>query len=188
MDRRQPSVQQRNYLILDKFVERYRGRPGGLVRILFKAQELFGHLSPEVQAYVAEKMDLPVSHIYGVATFYSHFITRPPGKYSIGVCTGTACYVKNAQTVLERLQTLLGIKKGDTTPDGTFSLRTTRCLGACSLSPVITVNDDLVGEVTPDKLADIIRRCREVETKEEKERVPERRGPQRDERAAPPGP
>ncbi|MGQ9498162.1 MAG: NADH-quinone oxidoreductase subunit NuoE family protein [Desulfotomaculales bacterium] len=188
MDRRRPSGQERNYLILDKFIERYRGRPGGLVRILFKAQELFGYLSPEIQAYVAEKTDLPVSHIYGVATFYSRFVTEPPGKYRIGVCMGTACYVKDARAVLDRFQAALGVREGETTSDGMFSLRTTRCLGACSLSPVITVNDDMVGEVTPDGVADIIRRCREAEAEEETERVPERRRPERDERAAPPGP
>lgn len=188
MDRRRLSPQQRNYLILDKFIEHYSGRPGGLVRILYKAQELFGYLSPEVQAYVAEKMDLPLSHIYGVATFYSRFVTKPGGKYSIGVCMGTACYVRDAQAVLDRFKAALGVKEGEATPDGLFSLRTTRCLGACSLAPVVSVNEDVLGEVTPENMTDVIRRCREAETREEGEGVPERARPPRHERAAPPGP
>ncbi|MEW5762577.1 MAG: NAD(P)H-dependent oxidoreductase subunit E [Bacillota bacterium] len=188
MDRSRTSVENRHYLVLDKFIEHYGGRPGGLVRILYKAQELFGYLSPEVQAYVAEKLDLPLSHIYGVATFYGQFRTKPRGKYGIGVCLGTACYVKDAQAVLERLRAALGIREGETTPDGLFWLHTTRCLGACSLSPVVVVNEDVVGEVTPEAAVELVRRCREAEKVEEVERVPERPGPPRDARAAPPGP
>lgn len=161
------SVTDRHYLTLDKIIERYGDRPGGLIRVLAKAQDLFGYLSREVQIHVAEKMCLPVGHINGVATFYSQFITSPRGKYTISVCLGTACYVKNGQDVYNRFSELLGVEDNQNTEDGMFTLRSTRCIGACSLAPLITVNQDVHGHLTLDDVARITGQYQEKEAEVE---------------------
>ncbi len=169
--KRPVSATERNYLILEKLIEKHGDKPGGLMRVLTKAQELFGYLSRDVQIFVAEKMCLPVGHVNGVATFYSQFVTSPRGKYTISVCLGTACYVKNAQAVYDKFSELLGIGEDETTGDKMFTLRSTRCIGACSLAPVVTVNDDVHGHVTVEDVAGLINRYQEAEAEVEADRI-----------------
>lgn len=180
-------VEERNYLVLDKIIERYGNRPGGLVRVLYKAQELFGYLSRDVQTHVAEKMCLPVGHVHGVATFYSQFFTAPQGKNVVRVCMGTACYVKNAEDILDRFRELLGVESDETTADGQFTLRTTRCIGACSLAPLLTVNENVHGHLSVDDVARLVARYGPDDADKEVSPVErERQQPARDQGAAPP--
>lgn len=146
---------------LQKVIDEYKGKEGPLMPILHHAQEIFGCLSLEVQKYIAEQLDIPITDIYGVATFYSQFTLKPKGKYTIGVCLGTACYVKGAQAVLDELAKNLGIEVGDTTEDGKFTLDATRCLGACGLAPVIMINDDVYGRLVPEDVKGILEKYKE---------------------------
>ncbi|MFU0800839.1 MAG: NADH-quinone oxidoreductase subunit NuoE [Xylanivirga thermophila] len=143
---------------LQKVVEEYKGSEGPLMPILHKAQEIFGCIPLEVQNYIAESLDIPITDIYGVVTFYSQFTLKPSGKYRVAVCLGTACYVKGAQKILDELTNVLGITVGDTTSDGKFTLDATRCLGACGLAPVMMVNDDVYGRLVPEDIAGIIQK------------------------------
>lgn len=126
--------------------------------VLQKAQEIYGYLPIEVQSMIATEMNIPLEKVYGVSTFYSQFSLNPKGKYRISVCLGTACYVKGSGEVFNKLQEILGIKSGEITPDGKFSLQDCRCIGACGLAPVMTVNDDVYGRLTGDEkeLRDIL--------------------------------
>ena len=117
-------------------------------------------LPEDVQKYIAKEMDIPVSDVYGVATFYAQFNLEPKGQYTISVCMGTACYVKGSRKVLDKLEEVLGIKAGHTTPDGLFTLNATRCLGACGLAPVMMINEDVYGRLTPDEIPGIIAKYR----------------------------
>ncbi len=118
-----------------------------LIEILREAQELFGYLPKEVQIFVAEQMNLPVNKVYEVVTFYNFFSMKPRGKFVINVCTGTACYVKGAAKVIEMIEQDLGIQLGQTSPDGKFTLSSVRCVGACSLAPVVVIGQDTYGKV-----------------------------------------
>lgn len=129
---------------------------GELINILHAAQGIFGYLPREVQEIIAADLDIPVSRVYGVVTFYSYFTMSPKGKYPISVCLGTACYVRGAEKVLEEFQRQLEIKVGETTPDGLFSLDCLRCVGACGLAPVVTIGGKVYGRLTPDKVRDIL--------------------------------
>ena len=141
---------------LQMVIEEYKGQEGPLMPILHKAQEIYGYLPLEVQNYIAEQLGIPITDIYGVATFYSQFTLKPKGKYKIGICMGTACYVKGAQKVLDKLQEVLNIKVGDSTDDGKFTLEATRCLGACGLAPVMVINDQVYGRLPPNDIEGII--------------------------------
>ncbi len=141
---------------LQKVIDEFKGKEGPLMPILHHAQEIFGCLSYEVQTYIAESLDIPMSDIYGVATFYSQFTLKPKGKYKIGVCMGTACYVKGSQKVLDEVAKELGIEPGDSSDDGLFSLDATRCLGACGLAPVLMINDDVYGRLAPEDVKDVV--------------------------------
>lgn len=141
---------------LDAVIERHLNQPGGLMPVLQEAQEIYGYLPIEVQTMVADGLSISLSEVYGVATFYSQFSLTPKGENQISVCLGTACYVKGADKILEAIETKLGIKAGECTPDGLFSLDSTRCVGACGLAPVIMVNDDVYGKVTPEQVDKII--------------------------------
>jgi NADP-reducing hydrogenase subunit HndA len=145
---------------LQKIIDEYKDKEGPLMPIMHKAQEIFGYLPMEVQEYIANALDIPVSDIYGVATFYSQFTLKPKGKYSIGVCMGTACYVKGAQAILDELCKELNLKPGDTSDDLNFTLEATRCLGACGLAPVIMINDDVYGRLVPSDIKRIIDKYR----------------------------
>ena len=129
---------------------------GALMPILQEAQEIYGYLPIEVQKIIAAEMDIPLEKIYGVATFYSQFTLNPKGKYTISVCLGTACYVKGSGDIFDELSKKLGIKGGETTSDGKFTLVDCRCIGACGLAPVLTVNDDVYGRLTVDDVDGII--------------------------------
>jgi NADH:ubiquinone oxidoreductase subunit E len=134
---------------------------GVLMQTLHKAQELFGYLPIEVQKFISEKTGIPMAEIYGVATFYTQFTLEPKGKHTVGVCMGTACYVKNAQLVLDKLVSELGIPVGATTEDDLFTLEATRCLGCCGLAPVMMVGETVYGKVDPKDIPDIISNYRE---------------------------
>ncbi len=129
---------------------------GCLIPIMQKAQELFGYLSLETMQLISDRLDVPVSEIYGIATFYALFSLTPKGDNVISVCTGTACYVKGAAAVLDAVKKQLGIEAGETTPDGKFSIQDTRCLGCCGLAPVMTVDGDVYGRLTPADVKDIL--------------------------------
>jgi NADH:ubiquinone oxidoreductase subunit E len=124
--------------------------PGAAMTALQKAQEIYGYLPLEVQKMIAEDLNKPLSEIYGISTFYSQFALSPKGKHCINVCLGTACYVKGSGQILEKLENKLGIKSGECTEDGNFSLEACRCVGACGLAPVKIINDDVYGRLTGD--------------------------------------
>ena len=137
-------------------IEAEKDNPGSLIRILHEAQEIYGYLPYEVQCRIAEGLDVPVEKVYGVATFYAQFALTPKGKYNISVCLGTACYVKGSQAVLDKLCEELGIEPGECTDDTKFSLEACRCVGACGLAPVMMINDDVYGRLTPDMVKGIL--------------------------------
>lgn len=141
---------------LRQVIEAHKGQPGATMPVLQAAQNIFGYLPEEVQIMIAEGLDVPLSEVYGVATFYSLFTLNPKGKYKISVCLGTACYVKGAGDVLEAVQKKLNIAPGGITPDGLFSLEACRCIGACGLAPVMTINEDVYGRLTPAQIGPIL--------------------------------
>ncbi|HHT65711.1 MAG: NADH-quinone oxidoreductase subunit NuoE [Caldicoprobacterales bacterium] len=145
---------------LQNTIDEFKDQEGPLMPILHKAQEIFGHLPIEVQEYIAKALDIPITDIYGVATFYSQFTLQPKGKYSIGVCMGTACYVKGSQAILDELIKEIGVQPGGTTEDFNFTLEATRCLGACGLAPVIMINDDVYGRLVPSDIKEIVNKYR----------------------------
>ena len=141
---------------LQKFIAAHRGEGGALMPVLQYAQEVYGYLPIEVQTMVAEGLDLPLEEVYGVSTFYSQFALTPKGRYNISVCLGTACYVKGSGKLIEKIQQRLGIGPEECTPDGRFSLTACRCIGACGLAPVLTVNDDVYGRLEPEDIDGIL--------------------------------
>jgi NADH-quinone oxidoreductase subunit E/NADP-reducing hydrogenase subunit HndA len=134
----------------------FGNQEGELINVLHKCQETFGYLPAEVQEVISEKMGIPAAKVYGVVTFYSFFTMIPKGKHPISICTGTACYVRGAETVLAEFKKELGIEVGQTSEDGNFSLSCLRCVGACGLAPVVLVGDKTYGRVAPDDVRDII--------------------------------
>jgi len=137
-------------------IEDYRHREGSLIQILHLAQGIYGYLPIHVQKFIAQRLNIPLSEVYGVVSFYSFFTTSKRGKYVIRVCLGTACYVRGGKKIVEKLHEILGLDVGETTPDGKFTLEVMRCIGACSLAPAITINDTVYKQVNPDKLQQII--------------------------------
>ena len=133
-----------------------KGEKGALMPILQKAQEIYGYLPIEVQTIISNETGIPLEKIYGVVTFYAQFSLNPKGKYKISVCLGTACYVRGAGDIYDKLQEKLGIAGGECTADGKFSLEACRCIGACGLAPVLTVNEDVFGRLTADDVDDIL--------------------------------
>jgi NADH:ubiquinone oxidoreductase subunit E len=140
-------------------VDTYKDQEGSLIQILHLVQGIYGYLPLDIQQLVAERMDLPLSEIYGVSTFYSFFSTQPRGEYTIRVCMGTACYVRGGAKIVKRLTEMLGVEVGGTTKDRKFTLEVMRCLGACGLAPAIMINDQVYRQVNPDKLNRIIEKC-----------------------------
>ena len=141
-------------------IEEHKNDPGALMPVLQGAQEIFGCVPIDVQKYIAQALHTTLSDVYGVATFYSQFSLQPKGEYLVSVCLGTACYVKGSQKVLDKLSEVLDIPVGQTTPDGRFTLQATRCLGACGLAPVMTINEEVYGRLTPDQIPAIIEKYR----------------------------
>lgn len=133
-----------------------KDQPGCLMPIMQRAQDIYGYLPIEVQTMISDATGTPLEKIYGISTFYAQFALAPKGEYRISVCLGTACYVKGAQAVFDKLVELLNIKEGECTPDGKFSLEACRCVGACGLAPVMMINDDVYGRLTPDQIQGIL--------------------------------
>ena len=128
-------------------IEKYRGTKGALMPVLQEAQGIYGYLPIEVQKIIAVRMGISLEEVYGVSTFYSQFVLNPKGDISIAVCLGTACYVKGSGDILDKITQVLGLPSGSTTPDGKYSLEATRCIGACGLAPVMTVNNEVYGKI-----------------------------------------
>jgi NADH-quinone oxidoreductase subunit E/NADP-reducing hydrogenase subunit HndA len=146
---------------LRRFIRKHKDQPGAMMPVLQEAQGIYGYLPREVQEIIAQEMQVPLSDVFGVATFYSQFTLTPKGEHSISVCLGTACYVKGADKILSAIEEHLGIKEGECTSDGFFSIESCRCLGACGLAPVMTVDGEVYGKVTPESAVQIIDSYRE---------------------------
>ena len=144
------------YKKLLEIIESNKEVRGSLIRVLHDAQEVYGYLPIEVQKVIADGLNIPLAEVYGVVTFYAQFSLKPKGEYRVSVCLGTACYVKGSDKLLERLEEELGIKCGDCTEDGKFSIEACRCIGACGLAPVFTINDDVYGKRVPDDIPAIV--------------------------------
>ncbi len=146
--------QKLNYI--DDVIEDYGAKESSLIQILHIAQNIYGFLPINVQEHIAMKMDLPLSKVSGVISFYALFTTVPKGKFVVKVCLGTACYVRGGKRIIDRMESLLGIKIGETSDDMKYSLDITRCIGACGLAPAMAINDNVYMQVKPDKLQDIL--------------------------------
>lgn len=144
------------FIELKDYIDSVKDVDGSLMQVLHKAQETFGYLPIEVQKFISSELDVPLAEVYGVATFYTQFAIEPKGKHKIGVCLGTACYVKGAQLIMDKLAKELNIKVGETTPDNLFTFEATRCLGCCGLAPVMMIDQDVYGKLEPKKVPEIL--------------------------------
>jgi len=144
------------YQELEDFINQLPTKEGHLVTVLHKAQHLFGYLPREIQQFVADQMDVSLAKVYGVVSFYTFFTMVPKGKYPISICMGTACYVKQADKIVETFKDLLNVEIGEVTSDGKFSIDVLRCVGACALAPILTVGEKVYAHVTPDQVKEII--------------------------------
>ncbi len=150
-------------LELKEILKKYEKDKSNLIQILNQVQEKYGYISTEAQKEISEYLGISMAEVYGVITFYSRFTLKPKGKYNIAVCLGTACFVKGSEKVLDKVKEILKIDVGQTTENGLFSIEATRCVGACGLAPVFTVNDEVYGKATPEMVESIIKRIREEE-------------------------
>lgn len=141
----------------------YKPEKDNLIQILNDVQEKYGYIPKQAQLEIANYLQIPLAEVYGVITFYSRFTLKPKGKYQFSVCLGTACFVKGSQEILDRLKNQLKIEEGQTTADGKFSIDATRCVGACGLAPVFTVNDEVYGKATVKKLDEVLEEYRKKE-------------------------
>lgn len=139
-----------------KVIADHKEDKGALMPILQKAQDIYGYLPIEVQTIISNELNVPLEKVYGIVTFYSQFSLNPKGKFKVSVCLGTACYVKGSGDIFTKLKEKLGISDGECTPDGKFSLESCRCIGACGLAPVMTINDDVYGKLTVDSIDSIL--------------------------------
>ncbi len=139
-----------------EILSKFTNSKDNLIIILEEVQKKYGYIPQLAQVEISEYLNIPVAEIYGVVTFYSRFTTKPKGKYNVSVCLGTACFVKGSKEILERAKQKLGIEEGETSKDGKFSLDSTRCVGACGLAPVFTVNNEVYGKATVKKLDEVI--------------------------------
>ena len=142
---------------LEQILSKYTNDKSNLIQILNEVQEKFGYVPTIAQEEIAKYLGIEVAEVYGVVTFYSRFTLKPKGKYAISVCMGTACFVKGGEQILERVKQKLGIEEGQTTEDGKFSIDATRCIGACGLAPVFTVNEEVYGKATPQKVDEVLK-------------------------------
>ena len=142
--------------IIDDFIESCKNEEGNLIQILHIAQSVYGFLPISLQQHIAQKLNIPLSEVSGVVSFYSLFTTQPRGENIINVCLGTACYVRGGKKIVEKIKELLDIKVGETTEDGKFTLEVMRCIGACGLAPAISINDTVYKQVNPNKVSEII--------------------------------
>lgn len=141
---------------LMEVIAEFKDQQGATIPVLHKAQEIYGYLPIEVQEMISEGLNVPLAEIYGIVTFYTQFSLEPKGEYHIAVCLGTACYVKGSGAILEKLKERLGIEVGGCTPDGKFSLEATRCIGACGLAPVLSINDEVYGRLELKNVDEIL--------------------------------
>ena len=148
---------------LNEILIKYEKDKSNLIQILNQVQEKFGYISEESQKAISEYLNIPMAEVYGVITFYSRFTLKPKGKYNIAVCLGTACFVKGSEKVLDKVKEILKIDVGQTTEDWLFSIEATRCVGACGLAPVFTVNDEVYGKATPEMVEGVISRIKSEE-------------------------
>ncbi|GIX07229.1 MAG: NADH dehydrogenase [Candidatus Poribacteria bacterium] len=145
---------------IERVMAAYHYRPDALIQVLHRTQSLLGYLPKEALAYIGERMKLPLSHIYGVVTFYHFFSTVPKGRHECVVCMGTACYVKGAERIVDRLEQHLGIKPGQTTPDLRYTVQVARCIGACSLAPAVIIDGKVHSQMTPAAVLRELRRLK----------------------------
>jgi len=143
---------------LKEIVAKYKETSGALIPVLHEVQEVYGYLPIEVQEMVADGLGVSLAEVYGVVSFYAQFSLYPKGDFPIGVCLGTACYVKGSGLILEKIKEILKLEVGECTDDGKFSLEATRCIGACGLAPVFTVNGEVYGRIGADDVADILKK------------------------------
>ena len=141
---------------LQQIIDEKKSMQGALMPIMQAAQEIYGYLPIEVQQFIADGLKITLSEVYGVATFYAQFVLEAQGQHVIGVCLGTACYVKGSQAILDKLSDILKVPVGKTTPDGKFTLNATRCLGACGLAPVMMIGDEVYGRLQPEEVEGIL--------------------------------
>ena len=141
---------------MKELLKNYSQDKSNLIQILNEVQEKYGYIPKQSQIEISNYLNIPMAEIYGVITFYSRFTLEPKGKYNISVCLGTACFVKGSQALLDRLKERLKIEEGQTTPDGKFSIDATRCVGACGLAPVFTINNEVYGKATVKKLDEVL--------------------------------
>lgn len=142
---------------LDKVLHEFRGMRGATIGVLQKAQEVYGYLAPEVLRHISKNMHVPLSQVYGVATFYSQFYLTKRGRNTVRCCDGTACHVRGAAKIVSELEKAIGVKAGETTPDYRVTLEVVYCLGSCGLSPVAVINDQVVGRLVPEKAVELVR-------------------------------
>ena len=143
--------------MLEEIIDKNKNIRGSLIHVLHEAQLVYGYLPIEVQKVIAQGLDMPLSEVYGVVTFYAQFSLKPKGKYNISVCMGTACYVRGAGAILDEFKKQLSLEVGDCTEDGKFSLEACRCIGACGLAPVLTINEDVHGRLTSADVTGILK-------------------------------
>jgi len=141
---------------VDVRMRRMGYRPDGLIEVLHTAQEAFGYLDDDALGYVGDSLGVPPSKVYGVATFYSHFMLKPQGQHTCVVCTGTACYINGAAGLLAEIARALGVAPGETTPDGNISVLKARCLGACSMAPAVVIDGEVHGKMVPSALVPLL--------------------------------
>jgi len=153
---------QEKYTRISEIIDEYKDKEGCLIQILHFSQGIYGYIPLKLQKFIAQRLDMPLSEVSGVITFYSFFSTQPKGKYTIKVCLGTACYVRGGKKILDRLMEILKVQVGETTSDGKFTLEVMRCIGACGLAPAITINDVVYKQVNSDKLQSILKKFEEV--------------------------
>ncbi|MDY0222179.1 MAG: NAD(P)H-dependent oxidoreductase subunit E [Desulfobacterium sp.] len=151
-----PDISEEMWGKIDKIIANGKGKPGSVIAVLRESQEVVGYLPTELISHISRGLVLPTSQVFGVATFYSFFSLTPKGRHTVRVCTGTACYVKGIKEAIGRIRNTYGIKEGETSEDRKFSLEGVRCLGACGLAPVMIVDKDIYGEVTSDKVINIL--------------------------------
>lgn len=152
----QAMTEAEKYVLLKDVIVDYDRKESNLIQVLHMAQAIFGYVPAEVQHFIADQMELSVSKVNSVLTFYSFFSTQPKGKYSVSICLGTACYVRGGKEVLNKLKSVLGIDVGATTEDKVFSLSVMRCIGACGLAPAMTINNKVYKQVNPNKIQRIL--------------------------------
>ena len=156
-----PEICENKQALLDEIIATNRNRPGAMMVILNEIQKRVGYVSEPMQRHVAGKLRVPVSAVHGVVTFYSFFTTQPRGKHTLKFCMGTACYVGGVPQLMEKAKQLSGIDIGKTTPDGQLTMEVCRCVGACSQAPVVTVDDEVVGKIKPNKFQQLIKKLME---------------------------